>query len=442
MLGAMVRLGHVLCLFGAAISVGPMVMACDGSAPSSAPTSVSAGLFTFFSLPRTLSDPDKIESGPDGALWLTQKIGHPGHLGRITTAGAASTVAVPDDSEPTAVTIGPDRALWYSAIGAWGVGLGRVGRVSAGNVSEVPLSVGRDLPRPHDEANAFVDSIATGPDSALWFTSMNLVGRLVPGGSMTFFPITGAEELAPIVAGPDAALWTSDVVPAIWRITTSGSIRRFGLPTEFGAKDLAFADDGALWFTSHSSPLIGRRDPSGRITTFRLADDTEGESITAGPDKAMWFTTTLAVNRITASGEQTQLELPDVRGGRFPEGITTGPDGAIWFTLRAGNRGEVGRIDSATVRRKLLVARLSDRRLRGQRGRRLRVTFHASRPVTGVLRLSRGGRSATRRSIRAKTGANAIVLRLPRRSGTFRLTLRLDMPGQSASDSTLLTVAP
>jgi virginiamycin B lyase len=418
------------------------VLACGSSSPSPSPTRApgSAGLFTFFPLPKTLREPDKIEPGPDGALWLTQKIGHPGRLGRITTAGAASTIALPADSQPTAVTIGPDRALWYAAIGATGAGLGRLGRVSADNVSEVPLSVGSDVPRPHDEANAFVDSIATGSDGALWFTSINLVGRLVPGGKMTFFPVAGAEELAPIVAGPEGDLWTTDVVPAIWRITTSGSIRRFRLRTEFGAKDLAFAGDGALWLTYMSSPLIGRRDRSGRIATFRLPGDTEAQSITAGPDEAMWFTTALDVNRITRGGELTQLKIPDTEpGGRFPAGITTGPDEAIWFTL-SGRRGEVGRIDSATARRKLLVARLTDRRLRAQPGRRLRIPFHATQRATGVLRLSRGGRSVTRRSIRAKSGANTVALRLPRRSGTYRLELRLQLPRQSARDSTLLTV--
>jgi virginiamycin B lyase len=444
MLAPMVRLTQVFCSLVAGLLVALTVLACGSSAhsPASAPAPVSAGWFTFFSLPKALSDPDKIEAGPDGALWLTQKIGHPGQLGRITTAGAASTVALPAGSEPTAVTIGPDQALWYSAIGVQGSGLGRVGRVSAEHdVREVSLSVGNDVRPPSAAGNAFVDSIATGSDGALWFTSFDLVGRLVPGQTMTFFPIAGAEELAPIVAGPDGALWTTDVVPAIWRITTSGSIRRFSLPTQFGAHDLAFAGDGALWFTSQSSPLVGRRAQSGRITFFRLAD--EAKSITMGPDDALWFTSSLAINRITAGGEITQLDIPETaREARFPAAITTGPDGTIWFTLRVGNRGGVGRIDIAALRRKLLVARLSDHRLRGQPGRRLRITFHATQRATGVLRLSRGGHTASRRSIRANRGANTIALRLPRRSGTHRLELRLQLPGQSASDSTPLRVAP
>jgi virginiamycin B lyase len=438
----MVRLGHVTCLLGIVV----VVTACGSSVPSLAqePASVSTGLFTFFSLPKTVNDPDKIEMGPDGALWLTQKIGHPGRLARITTAGAASTVTVSADSEPTGVTIGPDGALWYSALASRGVGFGRVGRVGDGSVSEVPLTAAGEAVRREPDANGFVDSIATGSDGALWFTALDRVGRLVPEGEMTLFPVARAEQLAPIIAGPDGALWTTDVVPAIWRITTSGSIRRFDLPTRFGASDLAFAGDGGLWFTSQGSPLVGRRDPSGRITTFRIAPDDSGEaeSIAAGPDGAMWFTTSLAVNRITRNGEITVLEIPDAgREGRFPSGIATAPDGAIWFALRAGNRGEVARIDAA-ARRRLLVASLADRRFTGRRGHALRIPYQATRRANGVLRLWRGRHSTARRPIHAKRGGAAAVLRLPRRPGIYRLELRLEIPGQSASDDASLTVEP
>lgn len=406
-----------------------IVLACVAAAPA------SAALFTFFPLPKAQNDPQEIAPGPDGALWITQSIlGTPGLLGRITTAGTASTVVVPADSLPTALTIGPDGALWYSALAARG---GQIGRVSTAGVSEVPLTSGD-----------FADGIAAGPDGALWFTALTRIGRLVPGGTMSFFPVPGAEGLRRIVAGPDRALWFIDnAVPAIWRITTAGAIRRIGLPTQFGPNDLAFAADGALWFTPIHSHLISRRDPSGRITSFRFARPLFGwvlepraESIAAGPDGAMWFTTALGIGRITPRGEITELEIPDNHG--FPARITTGPDNAIWFTLQTANRGEVGRIDVAKVGPQLLVTKLADRRLSGRRGRLLRISLRATHRASGLLRLSLGGRGVRKRLIHAKPGANSVALRLPRRPGTYRLELRVNKPGQIASDSALVTVAP
>ena len=84
--------------------------------------------------------------------------------------------------------------------------------------------------------------------------------------------------------------------------------------------------------------------------------------------------------------------------------------------------------------------RLTNGPYRGRSGQVLRVGFTTTRRATGVLRLNRNGRVVVHRTVRARAGANSIVLRLPRRSGAYRLALRVSLGMQSATDSATLVV--
>jgi len=78
-----------------------------------------------------------------------------------------------------------------------------------------------------------------------------------------------------------------------------------------------------------------------------------------------------------------------LRGARYTTLRT-----AIWITLRIGNRGEVGRFGVATVGPRLLATQVADRRLRGRRGRLLRISFRATHRASGLLRLTFPGEPA------------------------------------------------
>ncbi len=182
-----------------------------------------------------------------------------------------------------------------------------------------------------------------GPDGGLWFTenafdafgsSVNsgVIGRLSGRGRITlyFLPrprpgLTGATPYS-IVAGPDGAMWfTERDGNAIGRITTTGHIREYPLPT--------------------GRPMrngVGRDDIPGRTGSSEPGD------IVTGPDGALWFTEEYAdrIGRITRGGHVHEYALPDAQprsdgGSLGPTGLTVGPGGALWFVL--GNRDRIVR---------------------------------------------------------------------------------------------------
>jgi hypothetical protein len=76
-----------------------------------------------------------------------------------------------------------------------------------------------------------------------------------------------------IAAGPDGALWfTETFASRIGRITTSGVVSEFPLPTSgSGPADIAAGPDGALWFTEEGVHKIGRITTSGAITEYPIS---------------------------------------------------------------------------------------------------------------------------------------------------------------------------
>ena len=66
-------------------------------------------------------------------------------------------------------------------------------------------------------------------------------------------------------------------------------VTHFG-PTGGGPSGIAFGADGALWFTETTSNRIGRMTTSGTLTSFAVpTPGSEPGDIVAGPDGAMWF---------------------------------------------------------------------------------------------------------------------------------------------------------
>src|SRR5262249_26763972 len=114
-----------------------------------------------------------------------------------------------------------------------------------GTIVEFPLPEGDHSPT----------SIATGPDGNLWFTELRglRIGRLTPRGALTEYPLVPATGTpSAIVAGPDGNLWfliDGTGIPAIGRITPTGTIAQFPVPQAAYLGDLAAGPDGNLWFT-------------------------------------------------------------------------------------------------------------------------------------------------------------------------------------------------
>jgi virginiamycin B lyase len=191
------------------------------------------------------------------------------------------------------------------------------------------------------------NDVVTGPDGALWATdAIGLVWRITPTGRMKSFDVGG---LPSAIASAHGALWIPDrSLDRIVKLTPGGETTSYPIPTEGAFPiDIVAGPDGALWFTEGRGDKIGRLTADGTMTEYAIptAGAFAGD-ITAGPDGALWFVeqSTDKIARITTAGVVTEFALPE---GTLPGGIAAGPDGALWFGERNTNR--IARMTTAGV---------------------------------------------------------------------------------------------
>lgn len=263
-----------------------------------------------FSLPTPSAGPEGIAAGPDGALWFTETFG--GKIGRITTAGAIAEYPIPGISEPMGIVVGSDGALWFADSGCCSAvtPTARIGRITtAGVITQHALTAG-----------FYPFAITAGPDGALWFAETesppvaSRIAKMTTSGVLTEYPIVFLGSAGgiggSIAAGSDGALWFGAATSGIGRITTSGSVSYYLLPTAGNvAGGIVAGSDGALWFTECGAnginSKIGRITTSGLITEYPLSNsNAEPNYIASGSGGALWFTETNTgnVGRIQAPG--------------------------------------------------------------------------------------------------------------------------------------------
>src|SRR5205814_1712179 len=119
---------------------------------------------------------------------------------------------------------------------------------------------------------------------------------------------------AAITAGPDGDLWWTDEFAETGKIgqtTTSGSTVEFPNPVDV-PRDITPGPDGNLWFTADRN-TISKITPSGVISHYTIPTaNAYPWGITAGPDGALWFTEEAGnnVGRVTTSGSFTEYTIP------------------------------------------------------------------------------------------------------------------------------------
>jgi virginiamycin B lyase len=248
---------------------------------------------------------------------------------------AIPTYAVPTPNAflaaiaPQSIAAGPDGALWFTEFSA-----ANIGRITiSGSITEYPLPAGSYAP----------NGITAGPDGAMWFAlgQSNQIGRVTIEGDFTVYPVpTPSSAPLGITAGPDGALWfTENMGSNIGRITTAGVVTEYALPAGSFPNGITHGPDGALWFAFSGFDdvgMIGRITTAGVITAYATPTvNSDPEGITTGPDGALWFTELSGNNigRITTTGAITEYAIPTARAE--PDGIATGPDGALWFAEEA-----------------------------------------------------------------------------------------------------------
>ena len=282
---------------------------------------------------------NQIAPGPDGNLWFTEANGN---IGRISPSGNVdefpSTIG-----NPAGMTAGRDGNLWFTQ-GATSATT-KIGRITtSGTVTTFPSNV---------NVSANLGGITPGPDGKLWFTGGGRIGVIDPLSPTTLPTVYSANITGSpidIVAGPDGNLWFIEIDggsgPKIAKITTTGTVTEFALPTNQNPRDIAVGADGRLWVTLESTPSatdpgsIARVDPAAPASMAILSSGITGQpaGIAAGSDGNLWFNEGFEskVGRITPSG--TVTEFPSVGGFGA---MTTGSDGNLWFTEGTSRIGRI-----------------------------------------------------------------------------------------------------
>jgi virginiamycin B lyase len=255
------------------------------------------------------SIPEQIAAGPGGTMWFTAH--GASAIGRIGPSGHVRTFATPTPaSGPFDIAAGPDGNMWFTESAA-----NTIGRITpAGHITEFGLDPGFN-----------VEGIAAGPDGAMWFTRFSnpdlpypgFIGRITMTGSWTEVPSDGVGDPLGIAAGPDGNLWvTGPANDVVARVTTGFAITAYRVPG--GALNvpylIAAGPDGAMWFTENGSSesprnvggnKIGRITMTGRIRQFRVpTESSEPSAIAAGPQGTIWFAEQAGnkLGRIDAAG--------------------------------------------------------------------------------------------------------------------------------------------
>jgi streptogramin lyase len=194
---------------------------------------------------------------------------------------------------------------------------------------------------PLANSGAFARSITAGPDGAMWFTELpGRIGRVATDGSQlteSLIPTRPAEPIQ-IVTGSDGNLWFTDYYDKIGRVTPAGVLTNFLLPGGVGPRGITSGPDGALWFAETNVGRVGRLTTAGVYTEIQLPDPTGGPfGITTGPDGAIWLTefSTSKIGRLTTAGAFSEIALP---GGSGPWGIAAGSDGNLYVTESSRDR--------------------------------------------------------------------------------------------------------
>jgi len=230
------------------------------------------------------AQPLAITRGPDGNLWFADVWSA---YGRITPAGELTRFKTAQPSYPTGITAGPDGNLWMTVASPQSKPFIAQIDTHGDMLQEFKLPSRAGEPR----------GIVSGPDGAIWFTESDGIGRITMAGALTEFPLpqgNGSGTPYQIAVGPDHNLWFIEYSPAmgrIGRLTPSGHLTEFATPGQGGLQWITAGPDGALWFTADSSNTIGRITTSGSVTGYPLPSlRAQPVGITAGPDGNIWFT--------------------------------------------------------------------------------------------------------------------------------------------------------
>jgi streptogramin lyase len=270
-----------------------------------------------------------ITAGPDGNIWFTDSTTTYNGLTSTTTyqigmfnptTHAIQEFTVPSSiSGPDRITVGPDNNLWFTAAGSSGAVIGEI------NPSTHAFNTYAESP------NGDLAGITSGPDGNIWFTDEynDKVGVFsLTSDTVTLYstptPYAGPDG---ITVGPDKNIWfTEGAIPghaiAVLNLQTDVITEYQLSDSNAGALSIVTGQDGNLWFTEVNSSKIGTINPATHAISEYLTP-TSGSGpreITTGPDGNLWFTENY-------NGAVAVVTLPSTAATHLV--VTTQPPGSV-----------------------------------------------------------------------------------------------------------------
>lgn len=278
-------------------------------------------------LPRGAYPGNLLASG-DGSLWISESgeaVARRFPNGRLRQYRLPGSENSPGDLEEA-----PDGAIWIA-------GFEEFIRIDPRNGS---IAIGADFGPYANPEIGLPESVAVGPDGAVWFGDGAVPAHLLrvePDGSTSTYALAGVEAEAAVngmVLGPDRAIWLSLSEQfggghgEIGRFTPDGGLRLWHLPADHAPQQIVVGPDGALWF-AEADHHLGRITTDGEISEFTLRPGLAVNDIAAGQGDSLWFTTKKRVGRITTSGALKTWLVPDAD---YLFGVAPAPGGGAWVS--------------------------------------------------------------------------------------------------------------
>jgi virginiamycin B lyase len=213
----------------------------------------ATGHFDTYSLqqisPGPFKAPGQITAGTDGTMWFFE--GNNNTIAKVTSDGTLSEFHMPnDDSVPGNLMKAPDGSIWFTQ-----PYLNRIAKIA----DDGTITTTYTIPR----AEVYPSSLMMGPDGNFWFREsgekmahMNLDGS---GYAEVATPGLQAGELA---LGPDGAFWGTQSGSGnddyYARVTTSGAVSLYAIPTPHTSSRAPISAYGSIWFAEYNTFQIGR----------------------------------------------------------------------------------------------------------------------------------------------------------------------------------------
>jgi virginiamycin B lyase len=291
----------------------------------------------FAPLPTPKSGPAGIATAGDDSIWFCERTAN--KVARLSTSGVLTEFAVPTaSSAPERMTVSPDGWVWFTE--RYGHKIGRISQ-AGGAIKEFALPGYGEFPT----------AITTRSDGTVWFASNEppttaRLGRIGPTGVITMLAAGATNTyITGLTSGPDGNLWvteaSNDWGDGISKVNTAGwgTFTNYKLPNRAALpQSIVTGPDSNLWFTESNGNAIGRMTASGGLAQFALPTGSGPEGITRGPDGNLWFTEQSGnrIGRVSTDGALSGVDVPTLSSQPF--GITTGRDGRLYFTEYGANR--------------------------------------------------------------------------------------------------------